>query len=317
MLKALDVGIGLGLVYMLLSLVVSSIQEMWAALWNKRAVLLHQGISAMLGSAAKALYDHGLVKSLQLSKQLPSYIPSNTFTLALLDLVAPGAKSPEEVQQAITAGKTPLDEKVKEALRPLIQAAEGKMQALRDNVEGWFNAAMDRVSSAYKKSTQTGVLIASLAVVALMDVDTIRIASALLTNEALRNATVALVDKTLDDQALQEKVRRTARPDTAPPDQPDATKQPQDINAARKDVDDSIAAVWDLGMPLGWNANAKAYFRLHPQISILGLLVTALAVSLGAPFWFDLLSKIVAVRSAVKPKDKDHPAVVSDGGGGA
>jgi len=32
--------------------------------------------------------------------------------------------------------------------------------------------------------------------------------------------------------------------------------------------------------------------------------MTAIAISLGAPFWFDLLNKFIVVRSTVKPKEK-------------
>jgi hypothetical protein len=38
----------------------------------------------------------------------------------------------------------------------------------------------------------------------------------------------------------------------------------------------------------------------------LGWLLTALAVSLGAPFWFDMLNKIIVVRSTVKPHEKSR-----------
>jgi len=34
-----------------------------------------------------------------------------------------------------------------------------------------------------------------------------------------------------------------------------------------------------------------------------GWVMTALAVTLGAPFWFDVLSKLMIVRSTIKPKD--------------
>jgi hypothetical protein len=40
--------------------------------------------------------------------------------------------------------------------------------------------------------------------------------------------------------------------------------------------------------------------------TFLGWLITALAISLGAPFWFDLLNKIIQLRSSVaKPKQAD------------
>ena len=36
----------------------------------------------------------------------------------------------------------------------------------------------------------------------------------------------------------------------------------------------------------------------------LGWLLTAMAISLGAPFWFDMLNKLIVVRSTVKPHEK-------------
>ena len=37
---------------------------------------------------------------------------------------------------------------------------------------------------------------------------------------------------------------------------------------------------------------------------LLGWLILALAVMLGAPFWFDVLNKIMVIRSTVKPTEK-------------
>ncbi|HVS81280.1 MAG TPA: hypothetical protein VHE60_06070 [Pyrinomonadaceae bacterium] len=78
-----------------------------------------------------------------------------------------------------------------------------------------------------------------------------------------------------------------------------------------------------LGLPIGWTppedrwpglhfwtlefwTNWAIQFRLHG----FGWLLTAFAVSLGAPFWFDMLNKLIVVRSTVKPKEKsqDEPS---------
>jgi hypothetical protein len=53
---------------------------------------------------------------------------------------------------------------------------------------------------------------------------------------------------------------------------------------------------WEPGFWSGWAAQLRLHF--------LGWLLTALAISLGAPFWFDLLNKLIVVRSTVKPKEK-------------
>jgi hypothetical protein len=40
-------------------------------------------------------------------------------------------------------------------------------------------------------------------------------------------------------------------------------------------------------------------------MKVIGLFITAAAVSLGAPFWFDILSKIMSVRETGKlPKER-------------
>ena len=44
----------------------------------------------------------------------------------------------------------------------------------------------------------------------------------------------------------------------------------------------------------------------------IGWLITALAVSLGAPFWFDVLNKIIVIRSTVKPAEKSGPEASKD-----
>jgi hypothetical protein len=44
---------------------------------------------------------------------------------------------------------------------------------------------------------------------------------------------------------------------------------------------------------------------------VLGWLVTAVAIMLGAPFWFDILNRLMVIRATVKPSEKspDEPSV--------
>ncbi|HRI22224.1 MAG TPA: hypothetical protein PLA68_14780, partial [Panacibacter sp.] len=46
--------------------------------------------------------------------------------------------------------------------------------------------------------------------------------------------------------------------------------------------------------------------------SIFGWLITALALSLGAPFWFDLLNKLMKLRSSVAPSANDDKQKTGD-----
>jgi cell division septation protein DedD len=83
-------------------------------------------------------------------------------------------------------------------------------------------------------------------------------------------------------------------------------------------VTNNLREIKKLQLPIGWLDSGDELQRVWPgqqfvgkggwvfQINQhwLGWLLTALAVSLGAPFWFDLLNKIIVVRSTVKPHEK-------------
>jgi hypothetical protein len=61
------------------------------------------------------------------------------------------------------------------------------------------------------------------------------------------------------------------------------------------------------GVPAGLTPGQRAYW-LWLGSKLLGLLITALAVSLGAPFWFDLLNKVMNIRgTGQKPEEKSLP----------
>ena len=64
-----------------------------------------------------------------------------------------------------------------------------------------------------------------------------------------------------------------------------------------------------LGLPIGWSTALDDPRSIHVApwwwlVRVVGWFLTACAISLGAPLWFDLLNKISVVRSTVKPQEK-------------
>ena len=57
-----------------------------------------------------------------------------------------------------------------------------------------------------------------------------------------------------------------------------------------------------------WATNAGAVCASLYGILLLlvGYVATAAALTLGAPFWFDVLNKIMVIRSTVKPREKSQ-----------
>src|SRR5713226_6249121 len=95
----LDVAIGMIFVYLFLSLICSALNEGIASLINKRGNILFEGIKNLLNDPkftglAQQLYTHGLVDGIsqeatnpEKPNRLPSYMPSNHFALALIDIL--------------------------------------------------------------------------------------------------------------------------------------------------------------------------------------------------------------------------------------
>ena len=69
---------------------------------------------------------------------------------------------------------------------------------------------------------------------------------------------------------------------------------------------EAVNRLENIRLPIGWPRPYR--ISENPMIAwpstILGWMLTALAVSLGAPFWFDLLNKVMVIRSTVKPHEK-------------
>ena len=214
------------------------------------------------------------------------------------------------------------NDRVKTALTSLIDAAGNDASKARENIETWFNSGMDRVSGWYKRRSQIVIFGIALVVTIGVNADSITIAKKLSSSKALRESMVAAAD-------AYSKANATASPapKPTPPASPTPTPDPCWQSECKDNEDSpncklkkSQCAIQTLGLPLGWNNpdepksiwpgfhfwEGKVWADWVGQIHLhaFGWLLTALAVSLGAPFWFDMLNKLIVVRSTVKPKEK-------------
>jgi len=85
----LDTVIGVIVIFLQLSLVCTAVNELFASLLKKRAKELEKGIATLLTNPqlVDKFYAHPLIKGLRPDEKKPSYIPSRTFALALMDIV--------------------------------------------------------------------------------------------------------------------------------------------------------------------------------------------------------------------------------------
>ena len=283
--NVLDVAVGLVFVFLLLSLVCSALNEIVEGFIRQRAAHLETGIKELIGEAGKPenqaflekLYNHSLINSLYRGKyggtgkdkaSLPSYIPSANFALAVLDLRNQRVNMPANI---------------KGAMDTFVNLAGTDPAKLQQYVEDWYNSAMDRVSGWYKRHCQRILLALGLAATVLINVDCIQIGQRLFTDSSLRDAVVDMAKGQVKQNA------------------------PQPGSDTGAQVTTNLKSLDGMGLPIGWPETGGwewSSFGMH----LLGWLLTAFAVSLGAPFWFDVLNKFMAVRAATKPEDKPKAA---------
>lgn len=279
-----DVAIGLILVFLLVGLLVSTLQEILAGYLSVRGKLLKRALAGMLsavtadGSGKTLLHgvtSHALVADLVPSK-MPSYVPPANFTLALIDALKPDDGSRPLFSQ-IESGVAALpDGPAKQSLQAFLTEAAGDLSTFKKRIESWYGDTMDRMSGVYKRWSQVFALLAGLAVAIAFNIDTIAIAKTLWVEPQARAAIVAQAQK-LEEKDLDEK---------------------------------DVAAVWErlgsLPVPVGWTDAPPLGFNMTNLWRLVGWLLTALAASLGAPFWFDTLQKFLKFRaSGPKPQEPE------------
>lgn len=296
----LDVAIGLAFVYLLLSIFCTAINEWIAGIFQTRANTLKEGIHILLdnqpfGNAQflDAFYKHPVLAGMTRGGSHPSYLAARTFSTTLMDLATPGVKGPITVQDLVAGVNALPDGDVKSALVALTASAGNDIDKAQRNIESWFNDSMDRVSGWYKRTVQIWTIGIAVLLTVLANADTLNIARQLWVDPALRAAVVEQAKQRAQMPRPTSIVEYTDKNDPLKP-----TVKPASSDALTEQESAT------LGRIVGWShASVPADFA-HWLLRILGWIFTIIAVSLGAPFWFDSLNRLMNIRNAGNPPDK-------------
>jgi hypothetical protein len=205
-------------------------------------------------------------------------------------------------------GSAVVDIHARRALRVAIDSSDGTLPSVEQNLQRWYDSAMDRVSGRYRRGTQGLLFLLGLAVAVGLNINTITIADYLARKDAAREAIVARVRQGLTSEQLLAAIDRDRQPSTP------TTTAPVNptLGAARAPDSVTIGLLAGLDLPIGWGGDVPRLGNGRSQhgawhdyaVHVFGLLLTALAVMIGAPFWFDVLNKFMVIRSTVKPHEK-------------
>lgn len=333
----LNLVVGLIFVYLIYSIAVSTIWEIIISLSNMRARMLVKWMrdnfeKLKSDNGRSKIIDHPLAKGmLRKFDRKPSYIPSEVFAEIIMDLVVneqsgetePTGKETEnpgnEKENSEEILGTVIDiNTVKESLKKsnvlapeirrifiqYVNEASGNLNKVKEKIGRWYDEAQERLIGSYKKSLQLWIVIISTILVGATNADTLELASYLYRNPQVSEAIAEKADLYIKDSAV---IASISRIDTTLIDSIVVMDHKQVAARIENDLERLSSLNEELleaSIPIGWDQEDFSGWNWKDIIRKTGgLLLTILAVSLGAPFWFDVLSKLANLRtSGNKPK---------------
>jgi hypothetical protein len=301
--RVLGVSIGLAITYLFLAIVVLAITEAISGLFGLRAKRLKAGLEHLLKWRSSndveadftALLKKPLIATLGYAtlrtKDWPSYIPTSLFAKAFLDTVgalrAKGADVNDAYQAALLA--LPSDA-AREYVTSIVGAAVTTVEEAEQRVGRWFDAAMDQMSGRYRRHIQWVTRGVALVVVIAVNANTLSIGATFWRASGSRQAASEFATTAL---------KRCEAKTGATPDHEVTLKEacPELLEAAAE----------KLPLPLGWTHDSCRAAWDFPLQALLGLLLSFIAVSFGAPFWFDALRRLIPSLPLTGPKPAASP----------
>jgi hypothetical protein len=329
----LDLFAALTFIFLLLSVIVSGINEVIVHLLHARGYFLKNALHEILNDSklnknyTEILFDHPLIDRLKKTQNsLPAYISSESFATALIDMIGKEYErhnilfrqdpetllievddSPKEKNLLIRFAKG-VEQMKHSDLKIILRSFHERSkdyEDLKSNIQKWYNDYMDRVSGWYKNRMQMKLFIIGMIISVSLNIDAIKMTKKLYHNQALRTQVAAAADAYIEENK-------------------DSLHKPENLKQIVGNIDSTYNQLRLYDLPIGWEKlnsytgsirekythpgkiNYTGILLLTILMKIIGWIMTAVAVSFGAPFWFDLLNKLVDLRkSGKKPKNGD------------
>ena len=337
MLKTVDVLIGLTVIILALSMAVTVITQTITTIINTRGRHLRRGLVDLLQqldpaltaelskSVATTILRHPLVSGSTASvtgilggPRLGSVVHREEFTKLLMALAidsAPGSlkgTAKEALTKALIANGVDNPAQVLKNVRQMamqleraspelshtarqnlaiLHAAESDLVA---KVNNWFDQTMDRTSQRFTASTRLITFVGAFVVAFMLQVDTPAIVNRLSADEQLRQQLV-------QDAATLYADREGNQADTVAATTQVSTETETKMAQKHRAM---LSAAGLVRLP----SSGKAWMEGFTLASVLGMLLTSLLLSLGAPFWYSVLGKLLQLRSVLAVKDDKQRA---------
>ena len=184
------------------------------------------------------------------------------------------------------------------------------LQSLQGEIEAWFDKSMTRASGVYKRNARGIAILIGFLVAAATNADTLFIVDSLSRDSVLRSTVsefaaaqiqsqVQVLTPSIDGEGTGEINGDRVNSGT-----------PEQLNAELDVIKDNVRqSLNDIALPLGWDASMLKLQSAHewsmPMTDVplpglkrtVGWGISAIAISMGASFWYDLLRKVLGLKT--------------------
>lgn len=315
MLKSIDVLLGLSVVMLVFSAVVTILTQAIINYKNLKGDHLQKGLCDLLAQLspslegecaahiAEKILTHPMIRQAngksgtvihreELTKLLlefaagegPQQLAAQHLSTLQQALRANGIQNPSEILRNVQSlalqielGNPELSNSVRHNLALLQEAGSAFLAKLN----GWFDQTMDRVIDRFTLNTRKLTLGVGFVVALVVQIDTIGLINRLSVDSKTTEQLVEL-GKQIDANGASEAAQ------------------------AQADVIQQLDALKVVEIPTSFQAWASRWTWQGSFFKIVGIVLSAILLSLGAPFWYRALSSLIRLRGLIAAKDDDQ-----------
>lgn len=308
--QILDVAIGLALMYLFQSMLVSGITEVISIASSAKGKFLKRSLQKVfqLETSDRAFYidvmHSPFISKYYQSGKYPSYIQTEDFTSAVLSVL--NSKGGQDNNYNFDKIKAGIETYPKGNFVSFLNASalmsNDDLEVFKGKIVSWFNGYMGEVSDWYKNKIRVLTALLALVITVLLNVDSFSIMNELWKNDKVRESSVMLAEEVYKKEYLN-----TTQDST--------TQVATDANNLIQSVNVHYNMLYNFDFPITWEyeyrkkvvtteiSQMSIWQKLWWSIcqlsleKILGFLITTAAVTMGTPLWYDLLKKLIDIKT--------------------
>ena len=181
-------------------------------------------------------------------------------------------------------------------IKKKIEEIKVHLGTLKNEIENMYDNTLKKMAEVYETKLRHYTLISGLALAVFINADFFEVYDSMSKNSSARNKLVVqaeLISTHVSKMAAQLKEK----------EEKERGRVTEEIQEVKKNIGELSKDLEEAGLQLGWTQEAfdRAFRGVGPIVNkLLGLFVSALLISFGAPFWHDFVGSFAGLRRKLK-----------------